>query len=160
MRVPSRWLSWLLLPGLFFAFGSSAEDAWPELGACREVQDDTKRADCYDRAYDARAGGAAAADITPQQRFGYGDVREREERAAEQRGERLQELVATVTDVQRRADGKHVVTLDNGQVWGERSLDAAFRVRAGDRVRIQAAAMGSYLMITPERRSTRVTRLQ
>lgn len=158
MRLRSRAARWLPAAAALFAFGSSAEEAWPELAACRRIAEDGARAACYDRAYDARVAAPLVAEAAG--RFGYGDVREREERAAERRGERIRELAATVTEVRRRPDRTHVLTLDNGQVWAERGVDYGFRVAVGDRVRIEAAALGSYLLITTGNRSTRVTRLR
>lgn len=154
MNIRFRTWSWLPPAAVLFAFGISAEEAWPELAACRALEVVAERAACYDRAYDARLHAPEEA------RFGAADLREREERAAERRGERLGELVAVVTEVRRHANGRRIMTLDNGQAWGERGVDEGFLVAVGDEIRIQPAALGSYLMITRSNRSTRVTRLR
>ena len=53
-----------------------------------------------------------------------------------------------------------VVTLDNGQEWKQNRPDAFFRIKTGDAVKIQSAAMNSFLMSGPSKRSTRVTRVK
>ncbi len=80
------------------------------------------------------------------------------DRAARNHGQLPESLVATVRAVIRRPNGAHVITLDNGQVWTETSLDPSFRVAVGEQVRIKRAAMGTYLLSTPSNRSTRVAR--
>ena len=49
------------------------------------------------------------------------------------------------------------LVLDNGQTWN--FTDPNPRVRPGDTVTIKRAALGSFLMTTPSRRSYRVQRL-
>jgi hypothetical protein len=57
--------------------------------------------------------------------------------------------------------GRWVVTLDNGQVWEQRETTAATkRPRPGDEVTIKEASLGSYLMITAGRGSSRVKRVR
>ncbi|MBS0417404.1 MAG: hypothetical protein JSR66_06805 [Proteobacteria bacterium] len=48
------------------------------------------------------------------------------------------------------------LVLDNGQTW--RLIESDPRVRPGDTVTIKRAALGSYLLVTPSRRSYRVER--
>jgi hypothetical protein len=49
------------------------------------------------------------------------------------------------------------LVLDNGQTWEFTENDP--RVRPGDTVTIKRAALGSFLMLTPSRRSYRVERV-
>jgi len=135
-----------------------AEELPAELIACRAEADDGERLSCYDRVIDAKAAPSTAA---AQEKFGYGEIRERKEREeSEKDPQRLSELVATVTAIARRPNGTHVITLDNGQVWAERSIEPFFRIKVGETVRIKPAALGSFLLSTPANRSTRVTRLE
>lgn len=135
--------------------------------ACRQIREHADRLACYDRIASsdafpgaARAGAPQTAVTTDEARFGYKDIRAREEREAELAGKALSELVDTVVDIRKRPDGALVITLDNGQVWVAKSVERFFRVQAGDRVKIRSAAMGSFLMSAAGNRSTRVTRIQ
>ena len=51
-----------------------------------------------------------------------------------------------------------VLVLDNGQTWAFVEPDP--RVRPGDSITIKRAALGSFLMMTPSRRSYRVQRVK
>ena len=72
-----------------------------------------------------------------------------------------QPLVGTsaVTQVARTANGRFVVTLDNGQVWAQLERDPAAEVQTGDQVTVRKASLGSYMMVTKSGVRTRV-RLQ
>jgi hypothetical protein len=48
------------------------------------------------------------------------------------------------------------LVLENGQTW--RLIEPDPRVRPGDAVTIKRAALGSYLLLTPSRRSYRIER--
>jgi len=149
------------------------------LKACRAETDDSRRLACYDRAMDR--GQAAvlppAAQATPQatpqaalptevpavltaeEKFGREGALAREEAdRREQESRALGELQAKVTEIWTRSDGLMVVTLDNGQVWKQNRPESYFRLKSGDTVKIQPAALGSFLMTGPSKRSTRVTR--
>ena len=71
------------------------------------------------------------------------------------------EITATVILIEmRRSSGALVVSLDNDQVWEENQPSEYFPLKVGDSVRIRAAALGSYMMFAPSKRSTRVTRIR
>lgn len=154
-----------------------AEDPGTSLRACRAEVDDAKRLACYDREVDrlgtqaASAGAAPAASatpaapaapaLTPEERFGRTGAMTRDEadrKDQESRG--LAELHATVTEIWTRADGLMVFTLDNGQIWKQVRPDSLFRLKAGEKVKIQPAALGSFLLSGPSKRSTRVSRVK
>jgi hypothetical protein len=69
-----------------------------------------------------------------------------------------QPLVGTsaVTQVARTANGRFVVTLDNGQVWGQLERDPTAEVQIGDKVTVRKASLGSYMMVTKSGVRTRV----
>lgn len=139
---------------------AAAEDAGAALQACRAEQDDAKRLACYDREVD-RQGAPAAPALTPQERFGRTGAMSREESDRKhQESRELDELVATVTEIWTRADGLMVLTLDNGQIWKQVRPDSLFRLRTGEQVKIQPAALGSFLLSGPNKRSTRVSRIR
>lgn len=157
-----------------------AQEAAERLEACRAEPDDARRLACYDRAMDraAETSQPAAAnqpvaastpaeqrapaetkELTPEERFGRSGAMAREEvdRKSEESRE-LSELTATVTEIWTRGDGLMALTLDNGQTWSMNRPDPFFRIKTGDQVKIQPAALGSFLLSGPSKRSTRVTR--
>ncbi len=151
--------------------GFAAEEPAAALQACRTEPDDARRLACYDGELDRQARlpatGAAvpvtaptAASPTAEERFGYQGVLAREEREKLQSAAPdLEELRSTVTDVSRRADGVLVVTLENGQVWMQKTPDPDFRLRIGEPAKVKRSAMGSYFLYGNSSWSTRVTRL-
>lgn len=68
--------------------------------------------------------------------------------------ESIKAVVSQVTEDRRNNVS---LVLDNGQTWAFIEPDP--RVRPGDTVTIKRAALGSFLMLTPSRRSYRVERL-
>ncbi len=69
-------------------------------------------------------------------------------------------ITGTVAAVGRRPDGELSVTLENGQVWTQVTVDQRARVTAGDTVTIKKAALGSHLLVTQGRYATRVRRVK
>ena len=136
----------------------AAEIAIDGVLACRQEANAERRLACYDR--EAERLDPAAKPATPEDRFGRPAFERKELVRREQETRSLEELKATVTGISRRADGLLTMTLDNGQGWAQKRPDTAFRVAIGDTVRIEPASMGSFLMSSPEKRSTRVTRLK
>lgn len=143
------------------------------LMACRAEADDARRLACYDREIDRLGAGseataaAAAAPapaepvLTPEERFGRTGEMSREENDRRAQAARdLTELKATVTEIWTRADGLMIITLDNGQIWKQNRPDSLFRLRTGEAIKIQPAALGSFLLSGPSKRSTRVTRVK
>lgn len=146
----------------------AAEDPGATLRACRSEADDAKRLACYDREVDrpgtlaASPGAAPAAPaLTPEERFGRTGAMNREQTERRKDEPRqLGTLNATVTEIWTRADGLMVLTLDNGQIWRQIRPDSLFRLKAGEKVKIQPAALGSFLLSGPTKRSTRVSRVK
>jgi pyruvate/2-oxoglutarate dehydrogenase complex dihydrolipoamide acyltransferase (E2) component len=96
----------------------------------------------------------------PDAKFGYRGSVAREEHdrqaAADEGGDRME---ATITDVSSRPHGELVVTLDNGQIWAQKAPDSKMHLKAGDRITIKKASLGSYMLVAAGR-STRVTRVK
>jgi hypothetical protein len=150
------------------------------LEACRGEADDMRRLACYDRAVGRESPVAArptsataqpavpAATVAPPaaaaaaaDSFGRERAMEREEtQKADEQARELGSLQAVVSDISTRIDGLMTITLDNGQVWQQNRPDSRFRLKSGDPVTIQAAALHSFLMSGPSKRSTRVTRIK
>jgi hypothetical protein len=66
-------------------------------------------------------------------------------------------IKATVSQITEDRLSHVYLVLDNGQTWAFTEADP--RVRPGDTVTIKRASLGSFLMLTPSRRSYRVERL-
>lgn len=147
---------------------AAAQDVAEVLQSCRAEADDARRLACYDGAMDRAVAASTPAEEsapaetkehTPEERFGRTGAMAREEieRKTEESRE-LRELTATVTEIWTRSDGLMAFTLDNGQTWSMNRPDSLFRIKNGDKVNIQPAALGSFLLSGPSKRSTRVTR--
>lgn len=67
-------------------------------------------------------------------------------------------IAAVVSQVTMDRLNNVLITLDNGQSWT--LVDPQGSLRPGDSVRIKRAALGSFLMTTPRRRSFRVERVR
>lgn len=156
-RMYPALLALLLASGM--ALASQESDA--ALKACRAEADDSRRLACYDREMDRAQAVIPPVELTAEESFGREGAMTREEAdRKEQESRALGELQAKVTEIWTRSDGLMVVTLDNGQVWKQNRPDSFFRLKAGDTVTIQPAAMNSFLMSGPSKRSTRVSRLK
>jgi hypothetical protein len=165
----------LLLAGVLLAAiapGLAAQELPAALSACRAEQDDAQRLACYDREIDrqvqAPAMGAAAPVASPaiptataEERFGYqGELARKEKEKSGKKDQDLEELHSKAAGISKRLNGTLVVTLENGQVWGQNAPESYFPLEVGDPVRIRPAAMGSFLLYGNSKRSIRVTRLR
>ena len=180
MQPMNRWVVKVafaaLLSGTGFSVSKAAEGTTEALLACADEPDDARRLRCFDataaRLQTAPAVPAASAAATPgtptraaspqtpapaasaEDKFGArGDLKR------EKLGE-LSEITATVTAVSAKPHGELVITLDNGQVWVELAPGSKIRLKTGDPVKIEAGTLGSFFLIAPNRRSSRVSRVR
>ena len=128
------------------AGGATADTGAPTGGAAPAVAATTP---------DAQAAGTTGAarrstDLDDPANFGFSLHQLRETPAGPGQ---IKSVVARMT--QDRLNNVDLV-LDNGQTW--RLIESDPRVRPGDTVSIKRAALGSYLLVTPSRRSYRVER--
>jgi len=162
------WLS----PAL--AAGSTANASFL---SCAGEQDDARRLACFDAAVTqartqptpavesaapaaAAATAAAVVPLSKEERFGLrGDLKQEKAKKAPELAE-LQELRATVTKVAVKPHGELILSLDNGQVWYEIQTSTGIRVKTGDQVTIRSGALGSYSLVAPNGRSSKVTRVR
>jgi hypothetical protein len=146
---------------------AAAPDAAAGFLACAAEKDDARRLACFDAAVgqaQAAAGttapAVAAAPLSQEEKFGLrGDLKQEKAQEVPELQE-LEQLQAQVTGVSSKLRGELVVTLENGQVWAEIQTGSGARVKTGDRVTIKPGALGSFLLVTPNGRSTRVTRIR
>ena len=171
-----------LLLGLmgWVAAASAAAGETDELSRCAELESDAKRLECYDAALrqDAaepprkqRAGlpeasKPATAEAAPAQatvppapaaeaRFGLAAPAEPAKPAEE-----TKELGARITAIKVRRNGERIFTLDNGQVWAEKSPSPSLRLEVGDRVTIKSGLFGSHRLFGSGKRSSGVDRVR
>jgi hypothetical protein len=69
-------------------------------------------------------------------------------------------IQARISKVVDSRTGHGYVVLDNGQTWMLTDQDEDARLGAGDLVTIKRASLGSFLMLTPSKRSYHVRRTQ
>jgi hypothetical protein len=108
---------------------------------CAQVRDETDRLACYDQAF------GKPADSVPPKVVRESATTPRTKPAA---------VTAAVTSLERRGDGKFVVTLDNDQTWSQSELNSQADVAVGDTVTVRPAALGSFLLVTKDGIATRV----
>jgi hypothetical protein len=67
---------------------------------------------------------------------------------------------ATITEMHFRGAGEFVITLDNGQVWTQYTVEGKPRIAVGDRVTIRPGWLGSYILSGPTEWITKVHPLE
>ena len=176
----------ILAPLLHPGVSSAAEASVLERAqACVNQSDDTQRLACYDAALgavskaDESPGTNDAIPPVPQNRaaspapspttggptatesFGfYGDIaREKVDREAAA-APKLKMLQARITALEYLPLGEFVVTLDNGQVWRQKTKESIGPLHVGDEVTIRAGALGSFRLSGSSNRSTLVQRVK
>jgi hypothetical protein len=164
----------VMASGAGLATAKASEHTSEALFACAGESDDVQRLRCFDAvvanlrkappaaatvaapaaASPAPAPRPAAPAATPEQKFGArGDIKP-------ERHEDLSELSATVTALGTKPHGELIVTLDNGQVWAEIVTGSKVKLKTGDTVKIERGALGSYSLVAPNGRSSKVARIR
>lgn len=106
-------------------------------------------------------GAASAASVEASFGFSGSELARRhggEQRQASAPPAQAERLNAAVTQVSKRPRGELVVTLDNGQVWAQKTA-GYIPLEPGDQVTILKGALRSYRLIA-NGRSTPVTRVE
>lgn len=152
----------VVLSGTGFTPAKAAERTTEAMLACGDESDDAQRLRCFDAVVanlrkapsPAAAPQPATPAPTPEQKFGArGDIKP-------DRHEVLNEISATVTALGTKPHGELIVTLDNGQVWAEIAANSRIKLKTGDTVKIERGALGSYSLVTPNGRSSKVSRIR
>jgi hypothetical protein len=138
---------------------------------CSDLYDDAQRLACYDAAFGkpARSSSAAAAPRAPAAAPASASTAPPAVRAAPvappaavaqpapRAAAEPKNVSATISEVARRADGRFVVTLDNGQVWAQLERDTAVEVAAGDKVTVRRGMLGSNILVNRAGLQAKVT---
>ena len=168
-----RWLSRLSIAALALvcARGVGATPVEDLLAPCRALESPAARLACYD----AAAGGPverpvaarpvagatlpaqpAPAPPAPAAAGGGGSDFGLTPAQVKPAARVLEALQAIIAGLSVDHIGHALVTLDNGQVWFVTDADA--RLGIGDKVTINRAALGSFMMITTDRHAYKVRR--
>ncbi len=139
------------------------------LTACNKESDDAQRLYCFDQAMASTSPApltkktapqtVAVNSSTPVDEFGMDDELKRRLEKDNPK-DRLEELTAIVSKVNRRPHGELVMTLDNQQVWAEKKPSSYFPLTPGDSVTIKSGVLGSFRLVGPTGRTTRVSRIK
>jgi len=150
-RIRYRQVKRILLTLLLSAQPAlAAEDA---LITCRQIEDIAQRVSCYDDFVDTRFPMESSdsekteSGTIPdaQSLFGTNDAEAKRIVETSLAIEQIDNIVATVADVQESSTRKVVITLGNGQTW--RQLDNhRLPLKAGQTVIIRKASLGSFLL--------------
>lgn len=104
---------------------------------------------------------AVAAAKAAEEEFGMNPDLEKKKPPEERKdAKELRELNAEVVEVRKRPSGEHIVTLENGQTWVEKSAVYGFRVEVGDTILLKKGVFGGYKMVGRGRRSSQVRRVE
>jgi hypothetical protein len=146
-----------------------------DVRACKTEADPARRLSCYDHAAGrvetaspptapAPASSIAPAGSAPAGTKGASDAAEFGVSGgpidAKRQATATQQITAVVTALKFKPRGEFIVTLDSGEVWAQNEAVAYFPLNVGDKVQIIRAALGSYMLLAPSKRSAKVTRLR
>jgi len=143
---------------------------------CAQIDDATARLACYDNNIRAAGGevrnsvpgemaapsGGSGAPINSQGPSGFGAESVRTQQRFETPAGQLEELRARVSEVTERQRGIYLITLEDGAQWlFTDSVPFSYRPpRPGDRVEIDRASLGSFLLTFDRQASVRVRRIR
>ena len=135
---------------------------------CRALADDARRLACYDQlfprppipAQPATTQPGAGPQPTPDPEFGLNEAQRRAAAGITKQAKINESISATVADLRQTSSGEFIVTLDNGQVWRQIELDSWSPPKKGDRVTIRRGLLGSFLLITADHLTRRVSRVK
>jgi hypothetical protein len=164
------------------AHAAPQPDALVAARECTALTDDARRLACYDAALRATqapatvaaepakakspagadeqaAANGAAREATD--RFGYrGEVARRELERQAAATPKADSLQARIVAVEWLPHGQFMLTLDNGQVWRQKTPESIGPLKAGDEVTIRAGSLGSFRLSGSSARSTHVQRVK
>lgn len=139
-----------------------------QLAECAKLTDSAARLACYDKAAHALDQAEAKGDVVVVDREQARKVRRQAfgfvlpSISLFERGEKPEDILSnetTVVSAHKALTGKWVLKLDDGSTWSQVDLtDIPIDPRAGDKVKIKKAAMGSYLATIANQREVRVHR--
>jgi hypothetical protein len=141
-----------------------------QLAECAKLTDTTARLACYDKAAHALDQAEAKGDVVVVDREQARKVRRQAfgftlpSMSIFARGEKPEDVTSnqtTIVSAHKALTGKWVMKLADGSTWSQVDLtDIPIDPKAGDKVKIHTATMGSYLASIGNQREVRVHRDQ
>ena len=144
-------------------------EAFDALVRCRAIADAGPRLQCFDTAAAALEQAADSRELVVVDRK---QVREAKRNLFgldipnlnpfsgddDEEADEVKSVEGVVASSYRDGDGKWVVKLEDGATWAQTDDKPLLRPRAGDKVKIVRAAMGSYMMRVASQPGVRVKR--
>ena len=127
---------------------------------CSQVRDDHDRLACYDQAFGKPPESSASMAPAPKEQFGFTEATAARNSGQATDSAGAASITASITALDRRSDGKFLVSLDNAQVWAQSEVNSQAAVEIGDTVTVRRGALGSYLLVTKAGIGTRVRRVK
>ena len=155
-------------PAICFAIAASvllnntalADDAAlrTSLAQCARLRNNAERLACYDS---LATSGSPQQPATDEDMFGMRSEISRNVASTSSAPARQQteSITANVQELQRAADGRLVIALDNGQRWRQES-STELLLEVGDAVTIERGAMSSFRLTSAKKRFARVKRVE
>jgi hypothetical protein len=134
---------------------------------CRTITEPTARLACYDKAVDGMAQADAKGDLVTIDREQRQTVRRQAfgltlpalSMFDRGKAENVDRITATVSAAARGADGKWLITLDDGALWRQTDDQELYPApRAGAQVTVRKGALGSFFMDIGRDKAIRVHR--
>jgi hypothetical protein len=138
--------------------GAAEADTASAAQSCARVLQPAERLACYDELFPP-ATQTESDEEKALREFGLNRTQVRERQPENMREVVRERIEAKVASVVYRSSGGRVITLDNGQVWVLTEGGSRGPLKAGDAVTIRAAALGSFMMLTPARVPLRARRI-
>jgi hypothetical protein len=135
----------------------AAEPSADAVRRCVEMTDSLARLVCYDQLHRAAPISAAAAPVAAATVVtagaaaavaasgpSLGEENLKGEARIESKAAKPVSLTAQVTSLREIRSYTYRIALDNGQLWQQEEMAAAFTIKVGDTVRIDKGKMGGY----------------
>lgn len=125
------WMPWALLVA-----GPSAAGTPGASHPCAAIAAPEERLACFDRAFPGVSSAADDFGLSAQERLDH-------KTGGTKTPDRI---TASITEVSLRKSDRAILTLDNDQSWEIGPNAGVARVRAGERVTVRKASLGSFLL--------------
>lgn len=165
MSIPLPSIAVLCALGMAMSSAPTAAAPPAQAQACTTVTDAAARLACYDAAFPPAAGVRPSVDIQAERDLALRNFGLNKAQLQERDPERMREISperieATITGISVRPTGERIVTLDSGQAWLLTEVTSKGHLKVADRVVVRTAALGSYMLMTPQRVALRARRIQ
>ena len=146
----SRVLECLLASAAFVggvesASGQEAGNVTIDAQRCMQIESPAERLACFESAVRTAPAAPAPAAVPPRTVDVGATPAQPAPAAASSTAAKTQVVsVGNITQIQAREPNRYLITLDNGQVWEQRTAERSPRPLVGQRVRIEDSSWGSH----------------